>query len=256
MDEFIEFCRHLARGSGELIRPHFRMDGIEIETKKDLTIVTRTDREAESWMRAEIETAYPSHGIIGEEFGNVREDAEYVWILDPIDGTISFAAGVPLFGTLIGLMHKRRPVVGCIYQPVLDILCIGDNKVTTVNDSAARVGSCKTLSEAALLTTDPGLVEHHQDYPAFESVRREVSTFRTWGDCFGYLQLVTGRADAMLDPVLNPWDLLPLIPVVRGAGGKITSWEGKNPVLGSSCIASVPGIHQELVTRLNPSHKD
>ncbi|MEM6820539.1 MAG: histidinol-phosphatase [Verrucomicrobiota bacterium] len=251
INEFLSFTRKLALLSGELIRPYFRSQNLDLQTKSDSTIVTRADREAEELMRKEIESAYPDHGIIGEEFGNTRTDADYVWVLDPIDGTISFAAGVPLFGTLIGLLYKNKPIVGCINQPILDILCLGDNTTTRVNDSIVTLRSCESITQATLLTTDPGLVEDHQTYAPFEHLRRQCSTFRTWGDCFGYLQLVTGRADIMLDPIMNPWDLLPLIPVVQGAGGIITGWKGEPAHEATSCIATTQTLHSQVLDILS-----
>lgn len=250
MQAFLDFTEHLAQKSGDLIRPYFRSDAINVQTKNDRTIVTQADREAEELLRAEIERAYPEHGIIGEEYGNVRTDAEYVWVLDPIDGTISFAAGVPLFGTLIGLLKNGEPIVGCIHQPILNILCLGDNQTTTVNGIPTKIRSCENISDATLLITDPGLAEMHQNYAAFEDLRRRVGTFRTWGDCFAYLQLVTGRADIALDPIMNPWDLLPLIPVVQGAGGVITGWNGGSAAKAASCVAAGPDLHAEIISAL------
>ncbi|MEM1157369.1 MAG: inositol monophosphatase family protein [Verrucomicrobiota bacterium] len=251
MKEFLTFTEHLARKSGDLIRPYFRTENINVQTKEDRTIVTQADHEAEDLLRTEIEKAYPAHGIIGEEFGDVRTDAEFVWVLDPIDGTISFAAGVPLFGTLIGLLKNGAPAIGCIHQPILNILCLGDNKTTTVNGIPSRIRPCSEISDATLLITDPGLAETHQNYASFEELRREVNTFRTWGDCFAYLQLVTGRADIAMDPVMNPWDLLPLVPVVRGAGAVFTGWDGSDVMQGNSCIAAGPEIHADIIAKLN-----
>ncbi len=251
MKEFLEFTEQLARKSGDLILPYFRSNEIDVQTKQDRTIVTRADREAEELLRQEIERTYPDHGIIGEEYGNVRTDAEYVWVLDPIDGTISFAAGVPLFGTLIGLLKNGKPVVGCIHQPVLKLLCLGDNETTTINGTPTRIRTCNEISEATLLITDPGLAELHQNYASFENLRRQVDTFRTWGDCFSYLQLVSGRADIALDPIMNPWDLLPLIPVVQGAGGLITGWDGGDASKATSCVAAGSGLHAEVISLLN-----
>ncbi len=255
--EWLDFTSHLARASGERIRTYFRSSHLEVQTKDDRTIVTQADREAESFLRSEIQRHFPKHGIIGEEFGQENAEAEYVWILDPIDGTISFAAGVPLFGTLIGLLHKGKPLIGCIYQPILDILCLGDGRHTTINDTPVRIRPCPQLDQAFLLTTDPGLVETHQKIEPFQNVRRQSKTFRTWGDCFGYLQLVSGRADIMVDPILNPWDLLPLIPVVQGAGGVITGWRGEPAANASSAVACGPDLHPEVIALLNPpEHTD
>jgi len=246
-----EFIKLLAHASSKVITTHFANPDLVVDRKEDLSPVTAADRGAETVMRELIASHYPEHGIIGEEFGNSREDAEYVWVLDPVDGTISFAAGVPLFGTLIGLLYRGRPVLGCIHQPTIGQLCIGDNEQTTLNGRRVRVRTSAGLAKATLLTTDLDNIAAYQNYDTFEALRHEVGMFRTWGDCFGYLQVATGNADIMIDPVLNPWDLLPLIPVIQGAGGVITAWDGSDAIAGKSCIAATPELHAEVVRRLN-----
>jgi myo-inositol-1(or 4)-monophosphatase len=213
--------------------------------------VTVADWESERLLRAMIHKRHPDHGIIAEEFGNEREDAEYVWVLDPIDGTISFVAGVPLFGILIGLLHRGRPVAGCIFQPVLNFLCLGDGRQAWMNGNPVRVRETDTLAEAELFITDYESVERFQDVRGFDRLRHGVKRCRTWGDCFGYLLLASGKADIMLDPVMKSWDLLPLIPVIQGAGGVITDWRGNDPVAGTSCVAAVPGLHGRVLEVLN-----
>lgn len=247
----IEFARELALASGQLIRERFGSRAFDIELKQDNSVVTATDREAELIMRGMITARFPDHGLIGEELGPHNVDAEYVWTLDPIDGTISFVSGIPLFGTLIGLLERGRPILGVINQPISGELMIGTEAGTTLNSVPARVHKVERLSEATLLTTDPNLIDRHADPEKFEALRRRVAKTRTWGDCYGYLMLASGRADIMMDPIMSKWDLMPLIPIVRGAGGVITDWHGDDPVLGTSIVAATPELHPQVISLLN-----
>jgi histidinol-phosphatase len=252
---FRSFIVELAERSGDLIRPYFGASpaALAIELKADDTIVTRADRKAEALMRDMIRTRFPDHGILGEEYGEERPDAEFVWVLDPIDGTISFASASPLFGTLIALLHHGQPVLGAINQPVLHQLCLGDGEKTTLNGRTVRVRQTPRLADATLLVTDVTDVPKHQDGAAFDSLVHDVKLMRTWGDCYGYLLLATGHADIMCDPIMNSWDIAPLIPVVRGAGGVISDWQGKDPVGAQSIVATTSqALHDEVIARLNP----
>lgn len=254
-DDLRGFVEELVAASGDVIRRHFRRSDLRVESKSDASPVTVADREAETALRDRIAARFPGHGIIGEEHGSEREDAEHVWILDPIDGTISFVGGVTLFGTLIGLLRDGRPILGAIHQPITGELVIGTATGTTLDGRPIRVREPRPLERATVLTTDPGLIPRSEDFERFEALRRRAGVFRTWGDCYGYLLVATGRADLMLDPVMNPWDLLPLVPVIRGAGGTITTWEGGDPVTGSSALAGTPGAHAEalgILTALPP----
>lgn len=252
LEPYKQFAIELAERSGDIIRPYFGRPDLYVELKPDDTIVTKADRDAEALMREMIAARFPEHGIIGEEFGEERRDAEFVWVLDPIDGTISFASGSPLFGTLIALEHEGRPVLGVIHQPILRQLCLGDGASATLNGTPARVRPAQSLSAATLLVTDIGEVARRQDGPAFAALMREVKLVRTWGDCYGYLLLATGHADVMCDPVMNPWDIAALVPVVQGAGGVITDWQGRDAAGASSTIATTsPALHAEVLQRLN-----
>ncbi len=244
-DELKAFMTELAQASGELILRYWREDDLHVERKADSTPVTDADRGAEQLMRAMIAKNYPTHGIIAEEFGNEREDAEFVWVLDPIDGTKSFISHVPLFGTLIALLHRGEPVLGCIHQPVLGELLIGDNATTTLNGRPVSVRPCPSLDQAVISTTDPALLaqgKHH--VPGLDKLAEAAWLTRAWGDCYGYFLVATGRADLMLDPVLETWDLMALIPVIRGAGGLITDWQGGDAAQGRSALAGSPDVHR------------
>ena len=253
---FRDFVVELAERSGDLIRPYFGADAttLGVELKPDETIVTRADCDAEALMRELIAKRYPAHGILGEEYGEERPDAEFVWVLDPIDGTISFASASPLFGTLIALLHNGSPLLGAIHQPVLRQLCLGDGATTTLNGSPVRVRAPGPLSQATLLVTDVLEVARYQDGAAFDALMRDVKLVRTWGDCYGYLLLATGHAEIMCDPIMNPWDIAALIPVVRGAGGVITDWQGRDAVGAASIVATTSQtLHDEIIRRLNPA---
>jgi histidinol phosphatase-like enzyme (inositol monophosphatase family) len=249
------FVGELAEESGALIRKYFRAPGLAVDVKGDQTPVTDADRGAEELLRRRILARFPDHGILAEEFGNERADAEWVWVLDPIDGTKSFVSGVPLFGTLIGLLHRGQPVLGAIHQPILRELCVGDGTTTTLNGAPVRVRATAKISDAVLLTSDTAVVPRYQDGAAFDRLAGMVRWVRTWGDCYGYLLVATGQADIMVDPVMAPWDLLPLIPVVRGAGGVITDWHGNDAVSASSSVAANPALHAEVIARLGAAPK-
>ncbi len=249
--EFIKFIKTLAQQSAELIRPWYFNPKLQVDAKSDDSPVTIADRRAEELMREMIGKTYPGHGIIGEEYGAQNENAEFVWVLDPIDGTKSFAAGNPLFGTLICLLKEGQPILGAIHLPILNQLCIGDGQQTTLNNQPVHMRQTTKLSEAILLTTDLLNIEKHQTYAGFDRLMRRTKFMRTWGDCYGYVLLASGWADIMLDPIMNSWDLLALIPVIRGAGGKITDWQGNKPVRGNSIVAANTLLHAKIIEMLN-----
>jgi histidinol-phosphatase len=250
LKEFTDFIYTLAEKSGEVIRPYFGKADLAVELKGDQTLVTQADRQAEAVMRDLIRKRYPQHGILGEEFGLENLSAEFVWSLDPIDGTLSFARGCPLFGTLIGLLHGGAPILGAINHPVLNQLCIGNNTETTINGRTVRLREVHHLSEAMLLTTDLASVDNHRR-KGFEELLRRIRLYRTWGDCYGYLLVASGGADIMLDPMMNPWDILPLIPVIQGANGVITTWSGTDASQGNSCVAANKTLHPQVLQILN-----
>lgn len=246
------FIRELAAESGRFILPHYGSIDLAIETKGDASPVTAADKGAEALMRRLIHTRFPDHGLIGEEFGNERPDAEWVWVLDPIDGTKSFITAVPLWGTLIALLHNGQPVLGCIHQPVLGQLMIGDNHVTTLNDRPVRCRTTKHIEEATILTSDHLNLARYQNGPACERLLGRAHLARTWGDCYGYLLLASGHADACLDPIMNPWDIAALVPIVRGAGGVISDWNGAPPYPAAHTIAAATTeLHAGLLSALN-----
>ena len=246
-----DFMVELARASGDFIRPLFGQRSLAVEAKADDTPVTLADRGAEELMRRLIRGKFPAHGIIGEEHGTERGDAEFVWVLDPVDGTKAFVTGVPLFGTLIGLLHRGQPVLGCIHQPVLGQLLLGDGTATTLNGAPVRCRPTARLADSTLLTCDWLSPAAHGKQAGFDRVARSVKLARTWADCYGYLLLASGWADVCLDPIMNPWDIAALVPCVRGAGGVITDWQGGPAYPATSTVAAAtPALHAQTLALL------
>ncbi len=252
MQEFEQFACVLAEKSAAIIRQYFRTP-VTVDTKLDESPVTIADKKAEEIMRELIMKELPEHGIIGEEFDDLNPDAKYKWVLDPIDGTVNFICGGLMFGTLIALLEDGNPILGIIHQPILNELLIGNNQVTTFNGSEVHVRSCDKISDAILLNTDPYLVKKHQSMKYFEALRNQVKMYRFFGDCYGYLLLALGCVDIVIDPIMHPWDIMALIPTVRGAGGIITDYHGNDPVKGKSIVAAGGNIHDQVIRILNSS---
>jgi myo-inositol-1(or 4)-monophosphatase len=250
LSEFKNFSRILTHASSEIIKTYFRTK-LTVDSKSDNSPVTIADKKAEEVMRELISKHFPDHAIIGEEFGQTNQDAEYTWILDPIDGTKSFICGAFSFGTLIGLLKNGQPILGVYNHPILNDFLIGDNLITEINGSKTVIRNCNDLGKAVLLTTDHLNIKKYQNIEKFNSLIQKVKLYRNWGDCYGYYLLVTGYADVMIDPIMSSWDLLPLIPIIQGAGGTITDYQGNDPVKGKSAVASSPDIHSEIISLLN-----
>jgi histidinol phosphatase-like enzyme (inositol monophosphatase family) len=252
-ERFRPFAIELANASGDFIKPHFGDTALAIDTKSDASPVTIADRGAEALMRKMIEARHPDHGILGEEYGGDRTDAEFVWVLDPVDGTKAFTTGCPLFGTLIALLYRGEPCLGIIHQPVLGQMMIGDNTTTTLNGRTVRCRATTRIEDATLLFSDPFTAERYQNAAAFDAVARRAKLARTWGEAYGYLLLAAGWADIVADPIMNPWDIAALVPVVRGAGGVISDWQGGTAHSATSTIAcATPELHEAVIGGLNP----
>ena len=250
MNEFKKFAELLALESGVIIKKYFRQR-ITVDNKADQSPVTIADKQAEERMRELIRKEFPDHGILGEEFGKLNENAEYQWILDPIDGTKSFICGAISFGTMIALTKNGLPILGVINQPILNEFLIGDNNSARLNSVNVQVRDCKELSSAVLLTTDHLNIARYQDIEKFERLTKSIKLYRNWGDCYGYYLVATGFADIMIDPIMSVWDLMALIPIIKGAGGTITDYQGNDPVTGSSIVAASSKIHAEVIKMLN-----
>ncbi|MBM3517450.1 MAG: histidinol-phosphatase [Alphaproteobacteria bacterium] len=251
--ELIAFGHRLADAAGAAIRPLYRVP-IAIDAKSDLSPVTAADRAAEAAMRREIATHYPAHGVVGEEFGTSRPEADYVWVLDPIDGTKSFITGKPLFGTLIGLTHRGHAVLGIMDQPISGERWVGAaGRPTTLNGAVARTRACPDLARAVLFTT---AIERlpERSRAAFARLQGAVALTQYSADCYAVGLLAIGFADLVVEDDVQPYDYMALIPIVEGAGGLMTDWQGRSLGLtgdGSMLAAGDAASHRAAVEALS-----
>jgi histidinol phosphatase-like enzyme (inositol monophosphatase family) len=248
--DFEKFVEELAEVSGEAILPFFRTS-IAADDKAHggaFDPVTEADRAAELAMRRLIGNCFPNHGVIGEEFPATQADAEYVWVLDPIDGTKSFISGFPTWGTLIGLTHHGRPCYGMMHQPFTRERFYGDGEVAHWRGPARHdrnaeerrklaVRPCPKFAQATLMTTSPLLIDESLR-DKFHRVEAEVRLSRYGGDCYAYCALAAGHVDLVIESGLNAYDIVALIPIVEGAGGVVTSWDGGDPSKGGAIVAA------------------
>ncbi len=240
--DFAGFVDRLAAASAETILPFFRT-AMTIENKASggFDPVTAADRAAENAMRTLIRRSFPDHGIIGEEFGAERADAEYVWVLDPIDGTKSFMTGMPVWGTLIALTRFGEPVFGVMNQPFSRERFSGDGEGSRytgpTGNRALTTRACGTLSDAVVFTTSPLLMTADERI-AFARVEAAAKLSRYGGDCYAYCMLAAGHIDLVIETGLKPYDILPLIPIIMGAGGIVTTWDNGSAAAGGRIIAA------------------
>jgi len=250
------FLDRLAAASGEVILPYFRTS-LSVEDKSrggSFDPVTAADRAGEQAMRALIRATFPGHGITGEEFEAERPDAEYVWVLDPIDGTKSFISGMPAWGTLIALTHKGTPVLGMVHQPFIGERFSGDGAAAQYSgpagERALMVRECARLADAVVYTTSPRLMEA-ADRARFAQVEEAARLSRYGGDCYAYCMLAAGHIDLVIETGLKPHDVIPLIPIIAGAGGIMTTWEGGSASGGGRIIAAGDErVHAEAMAML------
>lgn len=237
------FVHQLATVSGEAILPFFRTSLVSEDKSHGRAFdpVTEADRAAEQVMRRLITTHFPAHGIIGEEFGDERVDATYVWALDPIDGTKSFIAGMPAWGTLIGLLKEGAPVYGMMHQPFIGERFFGNGATARykgpAGDRALHTRDCKALEDAILFTTSPLLMEGG-DRAAFQKVEERVRLSRYGGDCYAYCMVAAGLVDLVIETGLQDHDVIALVPIIEGAGGVVTNWEGGSAAEGGRVVAA------------------
>jgi myo-inositol-1(or 4)-monophosphatase len=241
--DFATFVDELATVSGEAIRPFFRTT-LGVENKSHTGVfdpVTAADRAAETAMRTLIRKTFPAHGIIGEEFGDERPDASYVWVIDPIDGTKSFISGMPAWGTLIGLLKDGAPVYGMMHQPFIGERFSGDGASARYRGPAGErhlsARPCADLNEAVLFTTSP-LLMTEQERGRFQKVERAVRLSRYGGDCYAYCMIAAGFVDLVIEAGLKQHDIVALIPIVEGAGGIVTDWNGGPATKGGRILAA------------------
>jgi len=242
----------VARRAGDVALAHFRKS-LAIETKRDGTPVTVADREAEARAREWIEARFPDDGILGEELGVQNPNAERRWILDPIDGTKTFVRGVPLWGTLVAVAKGEEVLAGAAYFPAVgEALVAAPGHGCWWNGAKCAVSAVADLGAATALITDERFGENPARGDAWRALSSRAAVARTWGDCYGYLLVATGRAEVMVDEILSPWDAAALFPIVREAGGVFTDWGGRATAFGSNAIATNAALADEVRRLLAP----
>jgi len=256
------FILELAAAAADIALPLFRLRGLDEINKGNVSRadvafdpVTEADKGAERAIRALIKARYPEHGIIGEEYGSENPDADYVWVLDPIDGTRAFISGLPLWTTLIGLRYRGRPVLGVISQPFLKEVFLGSPRgsrlITPQGETPLRVRECASLPQAVLATTDPHLYTGDEE-AAFNAVRKAAKLIRYGCDAYAFAMVAQGTMDAALETGLKAWDIDAIIPVIENAGGTVCDWTGEpvGPYGGQVIAAGSPTVLSEMVQQL------
>jgi myo-inositol-1(or 4)-monophosphatase len=250
-----EFLNQLADAASKAIMPHFRAPlAVTDKGVGRFDPVTIADRAAEQAMRSLINAAYPEHGIIGEEYGAEHADAEYVWVLDPIDGTRSFITGLPVWGTLIGLLRAGKPVLGMMAQPFTGERFAGDGKRAWYSgpggEAIMRARLSPKISDASLFTTTPALFKGAEKV-AYDRVEAASRMPRYGVDCYAYCMVAAGNADLVVEVGLQTYDVAALIPIVEGAGGRFTDWEGGPATQGGRVVAAGdPALHEQVLAML------
>ena len=247
---YLDLAVQTAYEAGRLTLGYFRTEAARPEFKPDDTPVTAADREAERIIRARIRARYPGHAVVGEEYGEEEgTDREHRWILDPIDGTKSFVRGVPLYGVLIGLEVEGVCEVGAAYFPALDeMVCAASGEGCYLNGRRVRVATTKKLSEGIVSFTDAASFEEHGRKGAWERLLAAASHGRGWSDAYGHALVATGRAELMLDPVMNFWDCGPFPPILREAGGYFGDWSGNGgEIYADEALSTTQGLLPEVL---------
>ncbi|MBT9385295.1 histidinol-phosphatase [Pseudooceanicola sp. CBS1P-1] len=248
------FAADVADNARKIAHRYFR-SALEVDDKEDHSPVTVADREIEAYLRSRIAETFPEHGIFGEEQDPVNMSAREVWVVDPIDGTKSFVTGHPLFGNLMALLRDGEPVLGQIDMPAFNERWQGMRGApTTFNGTPCTASGCTELSKARAYTTDPELYTG-ADRAAYEALHRSVHLLRFGGDCYNYGLLASGHCDIVLEIGQQPYDYLPVVQVVEGAGGVITDWSGRPLGLdskGDVLASATPELHEQMLKALAP----
>jgi histidinol phosphatase-like enzyme (inositol monophosphatase family) len=255
--DYVAMAHTLADQASAVIMPHFR-SGLEINHKGGALFdpVTAADLAAETAIRATLADFYPDHGIIGEEYGSVRADAEFCWVIDPIDGTRAFILGQPLWGTLIGLLKDGRPLLGLMDQPFTgERFWSGNDKAYFRRhgiEQLMRTRACTNLSDALLTATGPDQFTTEEEQARFRAISGAVRLRRFGGDCYNYCLIALGQIDLVVEAGLQPFDILPLTPIIEKAGGVVSTWDGGDPRAGGRILAAGdPRLHERAVRILS-----
>ena len=255
--EYITFAHELADQAGAAILPYFRRRlRVQNKAASGFDPVTAADRAAERVISKALAARYPDHGLEGEEYGLRNEDAPFRWVVDPIDGTRAFITGMPLWGTLIGLMDGDTPVIGLMDQPYTRERFWSGEKASFIRSADGterrlKTRACTSLAEAVLTSTDPAMFSSPREMRAFNAVKSRVRLVRYGGDCYAYCLLAAGHIDIVIESGLKPYDVTALIPIIERAGGRITTWDGKPAARGGRVIAAGdPRVHEEALALL------
>jgi histidinol-phosphatase len=241
------FANELAWQAGRLTMRYFQT-GVTAELKDDQSPVTIADREAERLMREMIEQRYPHHSILGEEEGETRPGASFRWILDPIDGTKSFVAGVPLYAVLVGIEREGEPVIGAIALPPLgELLSAAQGLGAWCNSRIIKASQTRHLSDAVISTTDFRDMYRTGKGAAFDELSNRARMVRGWGDAYGYTLVASGRIDVMLDALMSPWDCAALVPILKEAGATFTDWTGQTSIYGGNAFSTNGHLFEEVM---------
>ena len=245
----LDFAVALARQAGGFVLSHFQRE-LHVELKNDRSPVTVADRGTERLIRDALSSRFPTHAIVGEEFGDDHRDASYRWFVDPIDGTRSFVHGVPLFGVLLGLQVDGVMEIGVCHLPALgDTIAAARGLGCTWNGRAARVSTTSALHEASVVYSDSRLLTRRLG-AGWTAFQESTALQRGWGDCYGHCLVATGRADVMLDPAMNPWDCAALVPILEESGGQFTDWRGAVRIDGGDAVSTNGHLHPETLQAL------
>ncbi|MDQ3950537.1 MAG: histidinol-phosphatase [Gemmatimonadota bacterium] len=252
MTLLLDAVAEVARVAGDTALHYFRSAGLTVEPKRDGTPVTVADRAAEQAARGWLRARFPDDGILGEELGEERPGARRRWVLDPIDGTKTFVRGVPLWGSLVAVHEGETILAGAIYCPAVgELVAAAPGAGCWWNGSRCAVSAVSDLADATILTTGVRFAGFPARGAAWRELAERVAVSRTWGDCYGYLLVATGRAELMTDPELSPWDAAALLPVITEAGGVYTDWRGRVTAFGGAGVVATNAVlAEEIRSRL------
>jgi histidinol-phosphatase len=255
----LESALAFARAGGEVAMGYFGGSAFSVDTKRDGSVVTTADKEAEQHVRSLIERAFPDDGVLGEEFGELPSTSGWRWVLDPIDGTASFVHGVPLFGTLVACEYEGQTLAGVIHLPALAETVYAQTGGGAWHIPAgaseavrARVSKIGSIADSMMCTTSFGYFRETGLEPALQAMFDSFGSTRGWSDCYAHALCATGRIDAVVEPLLHPWDIAPMQVIYREAGGRCTDWAGRSGAYHPTGISTNGLVHDELLALLQP----
>lgn len=249
---YLDFAIETAYLAGRLTLGYYQT-GIQPDFKPDDTPVTVADKKAEELVRERVEKKYPTHALLGEEFGDSQHsNATYRWVIDPIDGTKSFIRGIPLYSVLLGLEIEGKVEVGVAYFPALnEMVAAATGEGCWWNGRRSRVSDVTDLSRAYLAFSDPKSFEEYNRRNVWERIKNATYFRGGWGDAYGYLLVATGRAEVMLDPVMNAWDCGPFPPILSEAGGYFGDWQGNRTIWGNEGLGTTNALLSQVIALIN-----